>query len=57
MVLRAACQDGNGQLYGENRITMILGKDRYLEEAPYDEERQAWEPIRDVFTGEISTEL
>ena len=43
--------------YGESRTTMILGKDCYPEEAPYDDERQAWEPIRDVFTGEIRTEL
>ncbi len=48
---------GKWQPYGENRSTMILGKECYLEEAPYDDERQAWEPIRDVFTGEIRTEL
>ncbi len=39
--------------YGDNRLTMILGKDCHLEEAPYDEERYAWGSIPDVFTGEI----
>jgi para-nitrobenzyl esterase len=39
--------------YGEHRLTMILGKDCYLEEAPYEEERSAWDSIPDVFTGEV----
>ncbi len=44
---------GDWQPYGERRMTMILGKDCYLAEAPYDEERRAWDSVPDVFTGEI----
>jgi para-nitrobenzyl esterase len=31
--------------YGKHRMTMILGKDCHVEEAPYDDERSAWEGI------------
>jgi para-nitrobenzyl esterase len=44
---------GDWQPYEERRTTMILGKECYLAEAPYDEERRAWDSIPDVFTGEI----
>ena len=44
---------GNWLPYGERRVTMILGKDCHMEEAPYDEERRAWDSIPNVFTGEI----
>ena len=44
---------GNWLPYGERRVTMILGKDCHTEEAPYDEERRAWDFIPNVFTGEI----
>lgn len=42
--------------YGERRMTMILGESSYLDEAPYDDERLAWESIPEVFTGEIRVE-
>lgn len=32
--------------YGEKRKTMILGKDCHVEEAPYEEERRAWDNIK-----------
>jgi para-nitrobenzyl esterase len=35
--------------YGDRRVTMLLGKDRHLEEAPYEEERLAWESVSKVF--------
>ena len=40
---------GRWPQYGENRKTMILGKDCHMEEAPYEEERHAWDIIGDVF--------
>ncbi|MFP4641730.1 MAG: carboxylesterase/lipase family protein [Dehalococcoidia bacterium] len=36
---------GKWPVYGENRATMILGKDCHVEEAPYEQERQAWENV------------
>ncbi|UCD08665.1 MAG: carboxylesterase/lipase family protein [Dehalococcoidales bacterium] len=42
--------------YGQNRTTMIFGEESSLMDAPYDEERQAWEVIPDFFTGEIRVE-
>lgn len=36
---------GNWKVYGERRETMILGKNCRLVDAPYDEERQAWEKV------------
>jgi para-nitrobenzyl esterase len=38
---------GEWKLYNERRATMILGKQCMLVEAPYDEERCAWEPFAD----------
>jgi para-nitrobenzyl esterase len=34
---------GTWPQYGEGRSTMILGKECHVEEAPYDDERRAWE--------------
>jgi para-nitrobenzyl esterase len=43
---------GKWKLYGERRETMVLGKQCILVEAPYDEERRAWEPFADsVFSS------
>jgi para-nitrobenzyl esterase len=40
---------GSWPQYGGNRKTMILGKECYIEEAPYEEERRIWNIIGDVF--------
>jgi para-nitrobenzyl esterase len=37
---------GDWPKYGEQRRTMLLGSDCRLEEAPYEEERQAWEIVK-----------
>jgi len=42
---------GDWKLYGERRETMVLGKECTLVEAPYDEERRAWEPLVDSVLG------
>jgi para-nitrobenzyl esterase len=42
---------GEWKLYGERRATMVLGKQCILVEAPYDEERRAWEPFADSVLG------
>jgi para-nitrobenzyl esterase len=34
---------GKWPVYGDKRMTMILGKNYHVEAAPYEEERQAWE--------------
>jgi len=39
--------------YGERRVTMLLGEDCHTEEAPYDEERRAWDTVPDEFIGQI----
>jgi len=39
------------KLYSERRETMILGKQCIIVEAPYDEERRAWEPFADSVLG------
>lgn len=39
--------------YCEGRMTMILDKDCHLEEAPYEEERSAWDNFPIVFTKPI----
>jgi para-nitrobenzyl esterase len=36
---------GRWPVYGEKRLTMILGKDCRVEEAPYEDERRAWEKV------------
>jgi para-nitrobenzyl esterase len=40
---------GSWPQYGENRKTMILGKECNIEEAPYEEERHIWDIIGDVY--------
>ncbi len=42
---------GEWKLYGERRETKVLGKQSILVEAPYDEERRAWEPFADSVLG------
>ena len=42
---------GEWKLYGEQRETMILGRQCMPVEAPYDEERRAWEPFADSVLG------
>jgi para-nitrobenzyl esterase len=42
---------GKWKLYDERRETMVLGKQCMLVEAPYDEERRAWEPFADSSIG------
>jgi para-nitrobenzyl esterase len=37
---------GTWPRYGEGRSTMILGKECFVEEAPYDDERRVWERRR-----------
>jgi para-nitrobenzyl esterase len=44
---------GQWKLYGERRETMVLGRQCLLAEAPYDEERRAWEPFADSVLGSI----
>jgi para-nitrobenzyl esterase len=34
---------GKWPVYGKNRATMMLGKSCHVEEAPYEEERRAWD--------------
>jgi para-nitrobenzyl esterase len=36
---------GNWEQYDERRMTMVLGRECVLTEAPYDEERRAWERV------------
>ncbi len=44
--------DGLGKwpVYGNNRATMILGKDCHVEEAPLEEERQVWANVKRLET-------
>jgi para-nitrobenzyl esterase len=37
---------GEWPVYGEKRMTMMLGKDCHVEEAPYEEERSAWDRVK-----------
>jgi para-nitrobenzyl esterase len=47
-----SCQSiGKWELYDGRRKTMVLGKQCLLVEAPYDEERRAWEPFADSVLG------
>jgi len=36
---------GSWPTYGDKRETMMLGEECAVEEAPYDEERRAWESV------------
>ena len=40
---------GKWQLYGDRRMTMILDKDCHVEEAPYEEERRAWDVMPNIY--------
>ena len=42
---------GDWPQYGAHRETMILGEECYVEEAPYEAERCAWDPIPNIFLG------
>ena len=42
---------GNWPQYGNRRVTMILGEECYLAEAPYDAERRTWDSIPNKFLG------
>ena len=42
---------GNWPRYGNQRETMILGEECHVEEAPYEEERRAWDSIPNMFLG------
>ncbi|MGA8848694.1 MAG: carboxylesterase/lipase family protein [Dehalococcoidia bacterium] len=44
---------GKWKPYGERRETMVLGKQCITVEAPYDEERRAWEPFADSVIGSL----
>jgi para-nitrobenzyl esterase len=44
---------GKWELYDEGRETMILGRQCIMVEAPYDEERRAWEPFHDFVLGSL----
>ncbi len=49
-----SCQSlGTWPPYGERRETMILGEECRVEEAPYDEERRAWDSVPDTASGKI----
>jgi para-nitrobenzyl esterase len=37
---------GNWPAYGEKRLTMIIGKERRVEAAPYEAERVAWDKVK-----------
>jgi para-nitrobenzyl esterase len=41
---------GNWPQYCDNRKTMMLGKECYVEEALYEEERRIWDIIGDIQT-------
>ena len=40
--------------YGNHRETMILGEECHVEQAPYDEERRAWDLIPSAVRGQLS---
>ena len=42
---------GKWPVYGSDRETMILGEKCYVAEAPYDDERRAWDPVPNKFLG------
>jgi para-nitrobenzyl esterase len=37
---------GKWPVYGKNRATMILGKNCHVEEAPFEDERRAWDNVK-----------
>jgi para-nitrobenzyl esterase len=40
---------GNWPPYGDNRRTIVLGRDCHIEEAPYEDERRAWDIMPNIF--------
>jgi para-nitrobenzyl esterase len=47
-----SCENlGKWPAYGERRETMLLGRESALVEAPYEEERRAWDAIPDASAG------
>jgi para-nitrobenzyl esterase len=44
---------GKWPVYGDDRMTMVLGKDCHAEAATYDAERQAWDRIKMTYTKPI----
>jgi para-nitrobenzyl esterase len=40
---------GDWPVYGDRRVTMLLGEDCHTEEMPYEEERSAWNLVPEVF--------
>jgi len=40
---------GKWPVYGKNRATMILDRDCHVEEAPYEDERRAWDIMPDIY--------
>jgi para-nitrobenzyl esterase len=40
---------GTWPQYGDRRKTMMLGKDCHVEEAPYEDERRAWDKMPNIF--------
>jgi len=44
---------GTWPAYGDRRETMILGEKCLVEEAPYEEERRAWDTIPDAASGSL----
>ena len=44
---------GQWPVYGKDRMTMILDKDCYVEAAPYEGERKAWDKVNMLFTRPI----
>jgi para-nitrobenzyl esterase len=44
---------GKWPVYGEERLTMILGRDCHVEAAPYEDERRIWDTVDITFTKPI----
>ena len=42
---------GKWPAYGDHRETMMLGEKCIVEQAPYDEERRAWDSVPNVVAG------
>jgi hypothetical protein len=42
---------GDWPPYSDKRRTMILEENCHVEDAPYEDERRAWEPIPNMFLG------
>jgi para-nitrobenzyl esterase len=42
---------GTWPIYGQDKETMILGRESGLQRAPYEQERRAWDSVPDVVVG------